>query len=135
MSIRNCKRCGRVFPAVSSEKLCSRCRTTDDDDYKVVREYIYDNPGADVKEVAEETAVAEDKILKFLRDGKLLLKGENAKVLDCERCGKGIATGRFCDECSRDLARELKSAFATPAKAVEEGSNNKTRGFRSSHKK
>lgn len=130
MEVKNCNRCGRMFQAVSTEKLCSRCRSTDDEDFKVVREYIYDNPDTSVKEVAEDTGVPEEKILKYLRDGKLLLKGENANVLDCERCGKGIATGRFCDECSAKLARELKSAFAVPDKPVSDEETKKTKkGF------
>lgn len=132
MTIKNCKRCGRMFQAVSTEKLCTRCRSTDEEDFKVVREYIYDNPEANVKEVAEETDVPEEKILKYLRDGKLLLKGEGANILDCERCGKGIPTGRFCDECSAKLARELKSAFSTPEKPVDSSKTNKsTKGYHS----
>jgi len=135
MTIKNCKRCGRVFQAVANQKLCSRCRSTDDEDFKVVREFVYDNPEADVKEVAEETGVTEKQILKFLRSGKLVLKGENATVLDCEKCGKGIATGRYCDECSATMARELKSAFAIPKQAVETSPETKSKkGYYSGNK-
>lgn len=134
MKIMNCKQCGRVFQAEGIEKLCSRCRSNDEEDFKVVREYIYDNPDANIKDVAEETGVLEEKILKFLRAGKLILKGENAMVLDCERCGKGISTGRYCDECSSAMARELKSAFAIPAKEVSQPETKSSKGYYSSNK-
>lgn len=135
MTIKNCTRCGRVFQAVGNQKLCSRCRSTDDEDFKVVREYVYDNPEAAIKDIAEETGVSEKQILKFLRAGKLILKGENSMVLDCERCGKAIKTGRYCDECANQMARELKSAFAVPKESVKESTETKnTKGFYSSHK-
>lgn len=106
----NCKKCGRMFSSIAGEKLCSRCRTNDEDDFKIVREYIYDNPGARVQEVAEETGVSEKKILKFLREGKLELKGEGVGY-PCASCGKSIKTGRFCEECQRELKQGFTKAF------------------------
>lgn len=119
MSIKNCARCGRMFQAAGPENLCSRCRNTDDEDFKVVRDYVYDNPSATIPEVAEETSVSEDKILKFLRQGRLMLKDEAGMVLDCERCGKAIKTGRFCDECTADMSRQLKAAATKTAQSLE----------------
>ncbi|TCO76473.1 TIGR03826 family flagellar region protein [Marinisporobacter balticus] len=110
--IRNCKECGRLFQYNGFSKICTKCQRKREDDFKSVREYIYENKGATITEVSEETGVDEDKILQFLREGRLEITGENsALILECERCGKGIKTGRFCDACARELEKELKSGF------------------------
>lgn len=105
--LTNCEKCGRMFQTIGSIKLCSKCRETDDDMYKVVREFIYDNPGATVPEVAEATDVAEKKILEFLREGRLETIGENM-LIECEKCGEPIKSGKMCDKCNRELTMGLK---------------------------
>lgn len=110
--IRNCKECGRLFQYNGYTKICPKCQREDEQNFKIVKEYVYENTGATLTEVAEETGVIEDKILRYLREGKLEIVGENAALfLDCERCGKGIRSGRFCAECIRDMEKELKSGF------------------------
>jgi len=104
----NCEKCGRVFKTIAGIKLCSRCRETDDDMYKVVREYIYDNPNSTVPEVSEATDVPESKILHFLREGRLETVGQ-AMLIDCEKCGVAIASGRYCDACTNEMSRGLRN--------------------------
>lgn len=106
--IINCEKCGRIFQTIGSITICSRCRETDDEMFKVVREYIYDNPGATVPEVSEATDVPEKKILKFLRDGRLETKGD-AMLIECEKCGTPIASGRYCDSCNKELTNGLRN--------------------------
>ena len=118
----NCGKCGRMFSSDGGQKFCSKCRTNDEDDFLIVREYIYDNPNSTASEVAEETGVDEAKILKFLRQGKLQLKGDGVGY-PCERCGKSINTGKFCDPCSQELKTEINKAFgigSSSAPAKEE---------------
>lgn len=112
--IKNCSKCGRMFAAEGSQKFCSRCRNDDDENFKKVREYVYDNPDANIPEVSEATEVDEEAILRFLRMGKLILKGDGMG-LDCERCGKSISSGRFCDTCVREMKSEFGKAFGTDA--------------------
>lgn len=115
MTLKNCAKCGRMFAGESHQRFCSNCSENDEDQFKIVREYIYDNPNSTVKETAEATEVSEEKILKFLRQGKLTLKGDGVG-LDCERCGKSITTGRFCDACAREMEQGFKQAFGVDKK-------------------
>jgi flagellar operon protein (TIGR03826 family) len=103
----NCDKCGRMFQTIAGVKLCGRCRESDDDMFKVVREYVYDNPGATVPEVSEATDVPEKKILKFLRDGRLETKGDSM-LIDCERCGTAIPSGRYCNACTKEMSQGLR---------------------------
>lgn len=104
--LRNCSKCGRVFPYMG-RNICPKCLEKEEDEYQVVRRYVRDNPGAGVIEVAEETGVEEDKILQFLRDGRLHTKGLTAS-LRCERCGQIIDSGRFCANCINEVNAEIQ---------------------------
>lgn len=119
----NCGKCGRMFSSNNGQKFCDRCKNSDEDDFMIVREYIYDNPNSTAAEVAEGTGIDESKILKFLRQGKLQLKGEGVGY-PCDKCGKSISTGKFCDQCSMELKNDLNKAFGIgskpDAKAKEE---------------
>lgn len=108
MNLRNCPECGRLF-AYQGRNLCSQCQKVEEDQYTVVRKYVRDNPGATVFEVAEETGVAEERILTFLREGRLHSKGM-AQVLTCDRCGKFIASGRYCPTCVGELDAQIREA-------------------------
>lgn len=106
MDIRNCKNCGKIYK-YDGFNICRSCRRDAEQDFKKIKEYIYEYPGADISEVHEATEVEVDKIIGFLRDGRLeIAKGGNL-ILECEKCGISITTGRFCDKCSLELQKEL----------------------------
>lgn len=110
MDLRNCRRCGRVY-AYDGFDLCRACRRIDEKDFEKVREYLDENPGADINEISEETKVSSKKIIKFLKEGRLEIKDENNLLLYCEKCGKPIKSGRFCKKCTSKLEMELKRSI------------------------
>ncbi|KAB3539679.1 MerR family transcriptional regulator [Alkaliphilus pronyensis] len=110
MDLRNCSKCGRVF-SYKGVAVCSRCFNDDESDFSKVKEYLYDNPGASVKEVSDETGVTEKQILRYLRENRIEIREESNFFLDCERCGKPIKSGRFCDGCTMQLQKELQTAM------------------------
>jgi flagellar operon protein (TIGR03826 family) len=112
LNIRNCKECGKLFQYDGISKLCYKCRKKDEEDFILVKEFLYENPKETITVVSEETGVSEDKILRYLREGKLEIVGENPGILlDCEICGKAIRTGRYCEKCAYDMERGFKSGF------------------------
>ena len=117
LDLINCEKCGRAFNN-DGKKMCRRCRSDSDDNYKIVKEYVYDNPGATIVEVHEATGVSEKEILLYLREGRLEITDETNFILDCQRCGVGIKSGKYCDKCSHEMATELRSAI-TPKKKEE----------------
>lgn len=106
-NLRNCPQCGRLF-AYSGRNLCQRCIRAEEDEYMVVRRYVRDHPGASIFEVSDETGIEEDKILQFLRDGRLEARGLR-QLLECERCGKKISAGTYCEDCLKAMDAELRS--------------------------
>ena len=105
LEVVNCKRCGKIFKS-SGTKLCSECKNDDYLTFGEVREYIYDNPGATIVEVATYTGINESMILRYLREGRLETIG-GANVISCESCGIGIPSGTYCLSCEK----EMKNGF------------------------
>ncbi len=114
--LKNCQKCGRVFQAEEiGQKHCMRCRTDEEDLFLKAREFIYDNPQTNVMEVSTELEIDEDLILKWLRQGRLELKGEGVGY-GCDRCGKSIQSGRFCQACQAELKNGFNDAIAADKK-------------------
>lgn len=125
--IINCEKCGRMFKTIGNIKMCSRCREGDDDIFRIVREYIYDNPGATVTEVSEATDVSEKKIIHFLKEGRLETKGDSM-LLECEKCGEPIASGRMCNSCNRALTKGLRDLAQQMKKEIPDQKEEKSIG-------
>lgn len=103
MELRTCKGCGRTFAAEDDRTLCKRCYEANmDNDFKLVRDYLYEHPGSDIAKVASETGVSESVILKLLRQDRIEVVDEVNSVLRCEKCGVSIKSGRFCDKCKKE---------------------------------
>ncbi len=115
MDIRNCTRCGKIYN-YDGFKICPSCRREDEEDFLKVREYLYDNPGATLHEVHEGTGVDTNKIIEFLRQGRLEVADDSNLILECEVCGTSIKSGRFCEKCAKDIQKELSSVIKRPEK-------------------
>ena len=117
--IRNCPRCGKIFTYIG-RPICSRCIDTEESEFKVVKEYIYDNPGATISEVSQETEVSIEKIMRFLREERLEITSENSNLLlECEKCGRAINSGRFCENCKGQINKDFKREFGLDRKEPE----------------
>ena len=117
--IRNCPRCGKIFTYIG-KPICNKCIETEENEFKVVKEYVYDNPGATISEVSQETGITVEKIMRFLREERLEIRAENSNLfLECERCGRSIRSGRFCDNCKGQINREFKREFGLDRKEPE----------------
>ena len=134
--VRNCKKCGKIFNYIGGEQTCSVCRQLDEDDFKRVKEYLYDNPGASMSEISSVLDISVEKIKRFLREGRLEIVNQEGNIfLECVHCGKAIKSGRLCPECERDLARELKStAGQMGQKLAQNSGGDKNDALRYLHK-
>ncbi len=107
--VRNCRKCGKIFNYIGSP-ICPICKQAEEEDFKKIKDYLYRNPGSSITQVSIELDIGVEKIRRFLKDGRLEITGDDGNmILECENCGKSIKSGRFCDECERNLASELKA--------------------------
>lgn len=128
MTLRNCTKCNRMFSGMAGQKHCSKCANELEDDFLTVREYVYDNPGSNVAAVADATGVEEALILKYLRQGKLELKGDDVGY-GCDKCNKTITTGKYCDACTFDLKKTLSAASASIAASASASRSSSATSF------
>jgi len=129
--LKNCRSCGRMFSSKEGQEFCSKCRLEVEDHFKIVREFVYDNPGSTVKQVEDGTGVPREEILEYLREEKLELKQEST-ALHCQRCGKAIKSGRMCTTCAHELKKGFSKAFEADQKD-DNKKNGKNKGWHSKH--
>lgn len=123
-SLMNCKKCGRLFQAKDELGLCSRCNANVDDEFTKVKDYIYDNPSSSLKDVAEGTDVPTESILKWIREGKIILSSDSG-IRFCQKCGASIISGKFCNSCVAHLQSNLKVDAPEPEKKEYRGMHTK----------
>lgn len=117
--VRNCRRCGKIFNYLGGMVLCNPCRQLEEDDFKRVKEYLYNNPKASLSQVSVELDVSVEKIKRYLREGRLEIVGnEGGLLLECESCGSPIKSGQFCNACRATLSGELKREAAKIDKSI-----------------
>lgn len=118
MDLKNCPECGKLF-VFRSRNLCPECIEKEETFFQEVERYLKAHPGATIPEVARNTSVPEEKIIAFLKDGRLIASGDGM-LIKCERCGRRITSGRFCDECRIALSKTLTSTIAIQRQAQKD---------------
>lgn len=118
VTILQCKQCKRLFQSFGSS-FCPDCVQKLEENFELVRKYIYDNPHANVVEISQETDVPERDILYFLKEGRLSI-AEGDGMLLCENCGRSIITGRYCDHCKKIFEKELSAVYVGPEKKKQD---------------
>lgn len=122
MEIKNCRNCRRLFNYITGEKLCAACRNLLEDKFLEVKRFIRDNPGKSANEVADECEVSIKQIIKWVREERLTFSNDSLVGLECERCGRMIHSGRFCNECAGGLADAMNDAFKKQYEPVQKRS-------------
>lgn len=119
MDVRNCKDCGKIFNYLSGAPLCPACMKKLDDKYSIVKEYIYDNPGASIQQVSEENGVSVGQLKKWVREERLAFSDDSMVGIECENCGTMIRTGRFCSKCKDSMLNKLGNIYKEPVEEAK----------------
>lgn len=118
MELMNCKNCKGIFNYISGDKICPKCKEVLEEKFQEVKEYVRQNPGVNITQVAEECETSVKQIKKWVREDRLAFSDDSLVGLECERCGKMIHSGRFCNECSSGLASAMTEAIRPKVTAV-----------------
>lgn len=103
--VKQCRQCKKLFQSYGAA-VCPECLDKMDNDYRLVKEYLYDNPESNVVEIVKETGVSEKTVLGFLREGRLSIISDDG-FLVCMECGKPIYSGKYCESCMKRLESAL----------------------------
>lgn len=115
MELKNCRSCKRLFNYITGEPICPKCKEVLEDKFQEVKKYISENPGHSAPQVAEECDISLKQIKKWVREERLSFTDDSLVGLECERCGKMIHSGRFCNECAGGLANAMNAAYRKEA--------------------
>ncbi len=99
----NCERCHKVFQPTANQKECPTCKQADELDFRRIKDYLYDHPGATASEVATVLNVSMRVIKFYLKEERLEIIGKNNNFLECENCAKPIPTGHYCPACLQEF--------------------------------
>lgn len=116
MNVRNCRSCGKIFNYIAGLPICPACKETAEAKYQKVKEYVRENRGVSVREVARECEVDENQIRQWVREERLEFTTDSSIGIACESCGAPIATGRYCAQCKNALAGGLAAVGRQPVK-------------------
>lgn len=119
MNVRNCRRCKRLFNYIAGPFICPACRDELEAEFQKVKKYVQEHANVDIKTVAEECEVDANQIRQWVREERLEFSSESGVGINCEKCGRSITSGRFCQECKNAMANTLNQAFTPAQKAPE----------------
>lgn len=109
----SCKICGRFFEPNSFLNICSICKTRDDEIYGKLRDYLIQNPRSKIYDVSKLLDIPVYHIRRYLREERLEIVEKDNSFLTCEKCGKPLRSGRFCNDCR--VEAKNSAAFAEAA--------------------
>jgi ribosomal protein L32 len=114
MNVVNCKACGRLFNVLSSETLCPQCSKKIEDKFQEVKQYLEEHPEASINELSSNCEVSVKQLKQWVREERLTFSANSVEGIECEKCGKMIRTGRFCDDCKSKITNNLMNAIDKP---------------------
>ncbi|TDX51639.1 hypothetical protein [Orenia marismortui] len=69
MRLKNCKNCKHIF-INTGNSLCPKCLEEEGENFKKIRDYLWENPGSNSKNIHENTDVPLKIIRQFIREGR-----------------------------------------------------------------
>lgn len=120
-----CKKCGgKLFYQSGGAYECELCQSEELDDFGKVKRYLDEHGPTPAATVSDETGVPVDILNVFLRNGRLEIPEGSKYYIKCEKCGCALRFGRYCQDCTKQMAGQLKGSYfeqmgEKPQRAVE----------------
>lgn len=124
MPLANCPECGHLFNRLH-DRLCPACTARENEQFDRVRAHMRENNVHSATQLADETEVPRDVILRWVDEGRLELQRTDEEREGCKRCGKPAEHGDLCNRCKTELAQQIAAqrgaASAPPRPAAVRG--------------
>lgn len=111
MDYKYCKRCKKLFTS-NGNKMCQECIRELDDIVTEIKNYISDNPRANVMVLRRELDIDEKDILYLIREQRIELTQVDADKLGfvCASCGEPTLGEKYCRNCKEKMSEQLLGA-------------------------
>lgn len=124
MNVGNCPECGRLYMKTALG-MCHDCYRLEEENEKIVAEYVRDNPKCSVEAIHKATGIKEKTIFRMIKNGRFMNVGDVS--YPCESCGKLIHEGRLCDKCNTNFINQVKESDAARATKTKEDEERRRR--------
>lgn len=111
MGLANCSECGKLY-LENPHRLCPACLERQDEEEKLIAEYLRTIDKASLQEIRQATGVREKTINRMLKQGRLY--GNFTVEYPCEMCGTIITEGRVCRHCLQSLGGPAAGGQGAP---------------------
>ncbi|WNB92712.1 TIGR03826 family flagellar region protein [Bacillus sp. NEB1478] len=107
-NLLNCPQCGKLFVKVIRNN-CDTCYMEEEKQYDIVYKFIRksENRNSTLLDVSVATKVPENKIIQFIHQGRIRVKGYPNFTYPCDGCQNPINDGRLCEECKNRIKSDL----------------------------
>lgn len=68
--VKNCKKCNRIFSADDNAIFCKKCEAEEEEIFKEIRDYLYENPGTSIHDLSVRFNVSINRIERYIRNGR-----------------------------------------------------------------
>ena len=110
MELISCVKCGKLFNHVSGPRVCQVCNKEMEEKFFEVKQYVREHPNIDMRTLSKECEVSPKQIQRWVREDRLIFSKDSPIGIPCERCGKTIKSGRYCESCKNGMTRDLEDA-------------------------
>lgn len=124
MELASCPVCGQLYMK-GVIQMCPKCLAQEEENERIVAEYVDDHSRCTVEEVHKVTGIKESVIYRMIENGRLQ-ECENLQY-PCQQCGKIINKGRLCKTCMESFLDQVKEMKAKEEK-VARGKKQKQSG-------
>ena len=114
MNVRNCRSCGKLFNYITGLPICPACKEAKEAKFQEVKNFVYDNKGATIKEISEACEVEVQQIQQWVREERLVFADDSPISVACDNCGAMIKTGKLCEKCKKELVNQFGSMTKKP---------------------
>ena len=107
-----CEHCrGTLTYMGLGEYKCGICGETALDNMGKVQAYLKEHSNAGAFDIAEATGIELDKVFSLINQGSIDIVKNTHRVTECQKCGVLTRTGRYCEQCTKKLAGDIKKTF------------------------
>lgn len=110
--IEKCALCHNKMKYIGGGKYsCVYCGCEALDDFGKIKQFLDENGPATAAMISRETGVEIKVIDMYLKKGRVEIPDGSRYYLSCESCGCNIKCGRYCPDCIRKTANDIRDIF------------------------
>ncbi len=108
MDYKYCKRCNKLYN-YGTDRFCTDCLKAMDDTVLRIRDYLDENPGANVVSIRDELDIPEKDILFLIKEKRIEFTQIDTSSIrgNCAKCGKPVIAEKYCRECKEKMSQEM----------------------------